>query len=194
MKERQFRSSVAVTSINFLWLVLSLPRESHSREIRAMKTPWQECSAVSCSYSSAPVYAQVYTYIKYNIYIYTHTHIYSHFKMMVRKEWKRGKVVIWEKTSFHHLRPRHYSINSRQSYKEDLISSPQNIGHVNVTKNYYKNGFNGNSKGVTIKWINIFRAHVMTRLHEQLFLRLLANDVLSLRDAFLDGCYTGLCL
>lgn len=37
-------------------------------------------------------------------------------------------------------------------------------------------------------------AAVMARLHEEPFLRLVANDVLSLRDAFLDGCYTGLCL
>lgn len=37
-------------------------------------------------------------------------------------------------------------------------------------------------------------AAVMARLHEELFLRLVANDVLSLRDAFLDDCYTGLCL
>ena len=36
-------------------------------------------------------------------------------------------------------------------------------------------------------------AAVMTRLHEQLFLRLVANDVLSLWDVFLDDWYTGLC-
>ena len=35
MKERQFRPSDAVTSISFLWLVMALPRESHSREIRS---------------------------------------------------------------------------------------------------------------------------------------------------------------
>ena len=27
---------------------------------RSMKTPWQECSGVACSYSSAPVHVQVY--------------------------------------------------------------------------------------------------------------------------------------
>ena len=35
VKERQFRSSDAVTSINFLWLLLALQRESHSREFRS---------------------------------------------------------------------------------------------------------------------------------------------------------------
>ena len=33
-------------------------------------------------------------------------------------------------------------------------------------------------------------AAVMARLHKELFLRLVANDVLSLRDAFLDDWYT----
>ena len=37
-------------------------------------------------------------------------------------------------------------------------------------------------------------AAVMARLHGELFLRLVANDVLSLLDAFLDDWYTGLCL
>ena len=31
VKERQFRSSDAVTSISVLWLVMALPRESHSK-------------------------------------------------------------------------------------------------------------------------------------------------------------------
>ena len=61
VKERQFRSSDAVTSISFLWLVVALPRESHSREIcdlkinRSIKTPWQEYSGVACSFSLATV-------------------------------------------------------------------------------------------------------------------------------------------
>ena len=59
MKERQLRSSDAVASIGFLWLVMALPRESHSKEFdlkinRSMKTPWQKYTGVSCSYSSAP--------------------------------------------------------------------------------------------------------------------------------------------
>ena len=33
--ERQFRSSDAVTSISFLWLVMAFPWESHSRKIRS---------------------------------------------------------------------------------------------------------------------------------------------------------------
>ena len=41
---------------------MPLPRESYSREIRSknqsvMKTPWQECSEVARSYSSAPAYS-----------------------------------------------------------------------------------------------------------------------------------------
>ena len=35
MKERQFRSCDAVTSIDFLWFVTAFPRESHSRKIRS---------------------------------------------------------------------------------------------------------------------------------------------------------------
>ena len=59
VKERQFRSSDTVSSVSFLWLLMALPSESHSWEIRSkknrsMKTPWQEYSGVACSNSSAP--------------------------------------------------------------------------------------------------------------------------------------------
>ena len=39
LKEKQFRSGDAVTSISFLWLVMALPRGSYSREIRS-KNKW----------------------------------------------------------------------------------------------------------------------------------------------------------
>ena len=35
VKERQFRCSDAVTSISFVWLVMALSREPHSRQIRS---------------------------------------------------------------------------------------------------------------------------------------------------------------
>ena len=55
MKEGQFRSSDAVTSISFLWLVIALPQESHSREIRSKnKSLWPEYSGAASSHSSAP--------------------------------------------------------------------------------------------------------------------------------------------
>ena len=42
MQERQFRSIDAETAISFLWLVMALPWESHSREIRSKNKPADE--------------------------------------------------------------------------------------------------------------------------------------------------------
>ena len=41
-KERQFRSSDAVMSISFLWLVMTLPGESHFREFWSKNKPVYE--------------------------------------------------------------------------------------------------------------------------------------------------------
>ena len=51
VKERQFQSSEAVTSISFLRLVMALPRESHSREIRSKNKSVYENAVMGMQWS-----------------------------------------------------------------------------------------------------------------------------------------------
>ena len=58
VKERQFRSGDAVTSVSCDWSRHShrslIPEKFDLKISRSMKTPWQEYSGVACSYTSTP--------------------------------------------------------------------------------------------------------------------------------------------